>query len=93
MRLKPEKIEHLAGIIFEALAAQRELELAEGRDKITALIRKAIADDFKAEDEIEVEAHRLLEAFKDDIQRKGASYEKLFNKAKQKLARERKMVL
>lgn len=93
MRLKPEKIEHLAEVVFEALAANKELELAEGRDRIVGTIRRMITEDLKAEDEIGEEAHRLLGPHKDEIQRKGASYEKLLLKAKQKIAQERKMVL
>lgn len=93
MRLKPEKIEHLANVIFESLASNSELTLTEGKDKIVGTIRKVITDDMKAEDEIEVAAHKLLEEHKEQIQRQGASYEKLLLKAKQKIAQERKMVL
>jgi hypothetical protein len=93
MRLKPEKIEHLANIIFDSLAANKEITLSEGRDKIVGTIRRLITEDMLAEDEIEEAARALLEEHKDQISRQGASYEKLFNKAKQKIALERKMVL
>ena len=93
MRLKPEKIESLANLIFAALAANGQITLNEGRDKIVAVIRRLITEDLQAEDAIEEEARNLLEQYKSEIDRKGASYERLFHKAKQKLAQERKMVL
>jgi hypothetical protein len=93
MRLKPERIETLSNLIYEALAANAEITVNEGREKIVGLVRRIITEDLTAEDEIEEEARRLLEQHKTEIQRKGASYEKLFHKAKQKLALERKMVI
>ena len=93
MRLKPEKIEHLAGIIYEVLAANPEITLAEERDRIVGTIKRILTEDMQAEDAIEVEAHKLLEQYQSEINRKGASYEKLFQRAKQKIAQERKMVI
>lgn len=93
MRLKPEKIDHLSKIILQALDANSELALGDDRNAILALIRTVITNDLKAEDDIEEEARRTLEKHMNEIQRSGASYEKLLLKAKQQLARERKMVL
>lgn len=93
MRLKPEKIEQLASIIVDTLAANPEVTLGEDRGKIAGLIKRVITEDMQAEDEIEAEARKLLEQYMDEIRHKGASYDKLFQKAKQKIAQERKMVL
>ena len=93
MRLKPAKIDHLANKIFDSLAENEELKLVEGRDKFLILIRQVIADDLKAEDDIEEEARRMLDEHIDQIRSKGVSYEQLLLKAKRKLAQERKIVL
>jgi hypothetical protein len=93
MRLKPEKIEELAGLVHEALAANPELKLQESREKIVHLIRLAIQEDLMAEDAIEEEARRLLGEHMDEIQRKGMSFDMMLLKAKQRIAQERKMVL
>jgi len=93
MRLRPEKIEHLANLVFESLAQNPELTLHESRDHIVGLVRRVITDDLRMEDEIEEEARRVLESHRGEIDRTGASFEKLVLKAKQKLAQERKMVL
>jgi hypothetical protein len=93
MRLKPEKIERLARLIYEALEAHGEVTVTEPRDRVTQLIRAAIAEDLQAEDEIEEQARAMLEQYREEIRRKGASYDKMLQKAKQKIAQERKMVL
>ena len=93
MRLKPEKIEHLAECIYEALAANKDITLEDSRARIVGLIREVVTSDLKSEDELEEEARKLLEEHREEIQRTGASFEKLVLKTKQKLAQERKMVL
>ena len=93
MRLNPAKIDRLSEVVFESLAAHPEITIQEGRDMIVGLIRRVITEDLMAEDEIEEAAHLLLEPHREEIQRKGASYDKLLRKAKQKVAQERKMVL
>jgi hypothetical protein len=93
MRLRPEKIDQLAKVITDALAANPEVKLAEKPDHLIVLIRSVITADMKAEDEIEEAARKLLDAHMDEIQKKGAQYDKLLQKAKQQLAKDRKFVL
>lgn len=93
MRLKPEKIEYMAGMIYETLAANKEIEICESREMVIGLIKRVLTEDMKAEDEIEEEAHQRLAPIKEEILRKGVSYDVIFHKAKQKIAQERKMVL
>ncbi len=93
MRLAPKKIDSLAELIFEALTSNEQVELQEGRERTVGLIRRIITDDLRMEEELEEEARQMLEAHSGEIQRSGASMEKLVLKTKQKLARERKLVL
>ena len=93
MRLRPEKIDHLAKVITASLGASPEIKLNETPDHLIALIRLVITDDMKAEDAIEDEARKLLDQHKVEIERKGAQYDKLLQKAKAQLAKDRKMVL
>lgn len=93
MRLKPEKIEQLAGLVHDTLARTEGLKLQGTRDDITFVIRQAIADDLKAEEEIEAEARKILEKHEQEMQRTGISFEQMLRKTKDKLARDRGMVL
>lgn len=93
MRLRPEKIEVLAEQVYAALAANKDSGVSAERAAVTAVIRRVITEDLKAEDEIEEQARALLDEHMSEIQRKGISFEKILLKTKQQLARERKMVL
>lgn len=93
MRLKPEKIDHLAQVIYKSLAANSELTLHESESAIVLLIKQIITQDMQMEDEIEEEARRLLDEKLSEFQLRNVSVDKLLLKMKQKLAQERKMVL
>lgn len=93
MRLKPEKIEHLASVIYKSLAANEELSLTESEATIVMLIKQVITADLQMEVDIEDEARRLLEEKLTEAQLRNVSVDKLVMKAKQKIAQERKMVL
>ncbi len=93
MRLRPEKIQRLAELVYETLHKVPDVSLEGDRDAILLLIRRVITDDMRAEEEIEEAARKLLEPLRDEIMRKGASFDKMLLKTKQKLAQERRMVL
>ncbi len=93
MRLRPEKIQMLAELIHDALVAHPELKLEGERDAVAGLIRRVIAEDLQAEDELEEEARRLLEEHREEMTRKGIAFDKMLLKTKQKLARERRFTL
>ena len=86
MRLKPEKIDRLSVAIHRFLVAQGEIEVDPDKDKVVGVIRKAITDDLLLEAEIEKDAREMLEEHMGEIQRSGANYEKLLQKAIQKVA-------
>lgn len=93
MRLKPEKIEQLAELIHDSLAKIPDLKLRGERKDITFEIRKVITEDLQAEEDIESEARKLLEKHEDELRRTGVSFDAALRKTKQKLARDRGMVL
>ena len=61
MRLRPEKIEHLAQVVVESLTQYPEVTLQESRDHLVGLVKRVITEDLRLEDEIEEEARRVLE--------------------------------
>jgi hypothetical protein len=93
MRLKPEKIEQLAELVYDHLAEVDEAKLQGARRDVVFVIRQTIEEDLQAEEAIEAEARRILEEHEDDMRRMGVSWEQMLRKTKQKLARDRGMVL
>ncbi len=63
----------------------------EGRARTT--LQKLIVDNLEAEDQLDVDARRLLQDYARDIREKGLDYRQLFNRTKEKLARDRGFVL
>jgi hypothetical protein len=93
MRLKPEKIQQLAELIHDSLAANSQVKINRDRAAIAFEIGKIITEDLQTEDEIEAEARRLLEQHQDDLRRSGVRLDQAIWKAKQKIARDRGFVL
>jgi hypothetical protein len=93
MRLKPEKIEQLAGAVYDALAANSEVAFGGDRDKIVHDIKAIITGDLAEEDRIEAEARKILEAHADDIRRMSVSYDQMLRKTMRKLAADKGMVI
>jgi hypothetical protein len=56
-------------------------------------VRAVITEDLTAEEELDREVERLLEPHAARMDAEGADYRKMFNLLKQKLARERGIVL
>ena len=93
MRLRPEKIERLAELVYDSLKEHKELKLNGERETILFAIRGVITEDMEAEEEIEAEARKILDDHEDDMRRMGVSLDQMLRKTKQKLARDRGMVL
>lgn len=93
LRLKPEKIRALARVIYDGIAKEEDLRVDPDREKVEAQIYEVILRDMQAEEEIEREAEQMLEEHEDEIKRSDAQYHLLLQKTKERLARQRRMVL
>lgn len=93
MRLKPEKIESLAGKLTAALQAHKRAELLVPQDQITGTVRRLITEDLQREDRLEKEAEEILRQHQMAINRQNMSYNTLLDRTKKELARQRKIVL
>ena len=93
MRLKPEKIEQLADLVYDHLGTIDELKFGGEREAVTLLIRNVITENLKAEDDLEDEARRLLEEHEGMISRRNVNFDQILRKTKEKLARDRNMIL
>lgn len=93
MRLKPEKIEQLADLVHDTLAKNANLKLQGEKKDITFEIRKVITEDLEAEDQLEADARKILEKHEDEMRRTNVSFDQALRKTKQKLARDRGIIL
>jgi hypothetical protein len=95
MRLKDEQINRLAEKVLGDLTAASLINLKRERGAVLDAIRSAIAADLKGEETLERDAERLLEQTLRGLGRGAADIDrhKMLRMIKEKLAKERKIVL
>jgi hypothetical protein len=93
MKLSPDKIEQLSAALIDQLA-EIDGVLFKGDDsQIRLAAQQIIADELMVEERLDAEIHKLLQAYKYEITMGRMNYDELFKKTKQKLVRDRKIVL
>ncbi|BAT71522.1 conserved hypothetical protein [Thermosulfidibacter takaii ABI70S6] len=92
MRLNNTTIKYLSQTLAQRIVKSQSVE-DQDEEKIFKIIQRVITEDIEKEKQIEEEAHRLLRQHVREIEQQGISYQKMFNIIKQKLAKERGMIL
>ena len=94
MRLKEDQIGRLAENILGDLTAKGLLSVKKERGTLLAAIKAAIAADIKAEESLEKDAENLLEqTLRSMGGEAGIDRHKMLRMIKEKLAKDRKIVL
>lgn len=94
MRLKEEQIGRLAEHIMEDLTAAGLITLKKERGALLAAIKAAISADIKAEESLESDAEKLLDQTLRSMGGEASiDRHRMLRMIKEKLARERKIVL
>jgi hypothetical protein len=93
MRLSKEMIKHLADAVAENLESKGMVEYEVPKDAISAKIVDVITADMLAEDKLNKDVEKLLASHEAEIARENMDYRKMFELTKQKLAKERGIVL
>ena len=92
MGLRKEYVRLLSTKIVEDLVKQEMIDLPEGLDLAEQLFQVMDAE-INLEDKINEEVRVLLNQYQDQMRQSGASYQEMFKLIKNKLVRERKIVL
>jgi len=94
MRLRQEHILYICRVLTEKCIREG---LVQGpsplNETVNKIFIKVIKEDIEKEKAIDEEAHRLLKEHVKDIEAHHISYHKMFQKVKEKLAKERGLVL
>ncbi len=93
MRLPKEMIKHIADAIAANLENKGLAKYDVPKDAISTKISEIITADMLAEDRLNKDVEKLLAAHEAEISRGQMDYRKVFELTKQKLAKERGMVL
>ena len=92
MALRREYVRVLATKIVEDLIKQEMIEIPEGFNLADQLYEVLDAD-LGIEDRLNEEVRTVLNQYQDQMRQSGASYQEMFKLIKNKLVRERKLVL
>lgn len=93
MRLKDEQIGRLAEKVLSDLERAGLITQKKGRGTVLAAMKSAIGADLKAEEALERDAEALLEQTLRSVGDAGIDRHKMLRMIKEKLAKERKIVL
>jgi hypothetical protein len=92
MALRREYVHLLSKKIVEELVKLEMIEIPDGFD-LTEQIFPVMDAEVNLEDRINEEVRLLLNQYQDQMRQSGASYQEMFKLIKNKLVRERKLVL
>ena len=93
MRLNKERIQSIASTTVERLRNQGLLEMTGSTENLRRSLDHAITEELAVEDRLNAEIREILKKFESDFEKGRADYQKMFTMVKQKLVRERGLIL
>jgi hypothetical protein len=93
MRVPKGWVPVLAQEILEELLKREQVELAVAREQAVAAVEELILEELMVEDRLNAEVRELLKKYDSEIEKGRLDYRRLFDMTKQKLVKERNIVL
>jgi len=93
MRIPKSWVPVLAREIMEDLLRKEAVELIAPREQVTHLMEELILEELMIEDRINDEVREMLKKYDAEIEKGRLDYRRLFEMTKQKLVKERNIVL
>ncbi len=93
MRLSKERVRHMAANLAGHLQQDGHIELVGDRKAFVEGLEHAITDELSIEDRLNAEVHQMLKVYEKQIEQGQVDYQKMFVMVKQKLVRERGIIL
>ena len=93
MRLSIERIRHMAESLTSGLEQEEHLNVVGDRKAFIEALERVIKEELSVEDRVNAEVRQLLKAYEKQIEQGQVDYQKMFLMVKQKLVRERGIIL
>ena len=93
MRLTKERVHHIASTIIKRLGDQGLLTITGSAEGLVRSVEKAMTEELTVEDRLNAEVREMLTKFEAEFSQGRADYQKMFTMVKQKLVRERGIIL
>jgi len=93
MRLSKERVRHLTESVVGRLQQDGYVELVGERKTLVEALDHAVTEELSVEDRLNAEVRQLLKAYEKQIEQGQVDFQKMFTMIKQKLVRERGIIL
>lgn len=93
MRLSKERVRHLTETLATRLQQEGHVEMIGDRKALVEALQHAVTEELSLEDRLNAEVRQLLKAYEQQIEQGQVDYQKMFVMIKQKLVRERGLIL
>ena len=92
MLLVRDYVAHIANEVVKRLVEGGHIE-TKAREAVTNRVRQRMLEELTVEDRLNEEVRQILVERQDEMRSTGVSYQEMYKKVKQHLARDRKLVL
>lgn len=92
MILSRDFVAYMARELVKRLTAAQMFE-TRTPEALVERIRSALLEELSIEDRVNEEVRQILSQYSDEMRRSGVSYQEMFKKVKNQIARERKLIL
>ena len=93
MRLAKERVHHMADSVVARLHELQFLEISGDRRALRESLEHTMTEELMVEDRLNVEVRRMMQPYERQIEQGQVDYQKMFTMIKQKLVRERGIIL
>jgi uncharacterized protein len=93
MRLNKVRVHHMAVSVVERLTSGGFLQIQGKTDVVVQQLESAIMSELQVEDRLNAEVREMLKQFDREFSEGRADYQKMFTMVKQKLIKERGLIL
>jgi hypothetical protein len=93
MRLSKERVRHMAEALVARLVQEGHVALMGTPKALVEMVDKVVTEELSIEDRLNSEVRQLLKAYEHQIEAGQVDYQKMFTMIKQKLVRERGIIL
>lgn len=93
MRLSKERVRHMAETLAGRLVQDGHVVLTGTHKALVEALDQVVTEELSIEDRLNSEVRQLLKAYEREIESGQVDYQKMFTMIKQKLVRERGLIL
>jgi hypothetical protein len=93
MRLAKERIHHMADSLIARLQSLEFLEITGDRKALKSALEQAMTEELSVEDRLNAEIRQMMQQYERQIEQGQVDYQKMFTMIKQKLVRDRGLIL